>query len=74
VLLGFSLGIKKGRGRTRNSGVIGLIVLTVYYIFFFAGVSLARKGAIPPPVAIFGPTFGATFVGAYFFRKIDWFS
>ena len=74
IFLGFSLGIKKGRGRSKNSGTIGLIILFAYYAVFFLGVSMARKGNIPASVAVFLPTVVAAFIGAHFFRKIDWFS
>ncbi len=74
IFLGFSLGIKKGRGRSKNSGTIGLIILFTYYAFFFLGVSLARKGNIPAELAVFLPTFLSAGVGVYYFRKIDWFS
>jgi lipopolysaccharide export system permease protein len=74
VLLGFSIGIKKGRGRTRHSGALGLIILTGYYALFFAGVSMARKGSLPPQFAVFLPSCFATFIGGYFFKKIDWMS
>ena len=53
IFLGFSLGIKKGRGRSKNSGATSMIILSLYYIIFFAGISLARKDVIPPFAAIF---------------------
>lgn len=74
ILLGFSLGIKKGRGRQRNSGAIGLMVLIGYYATFFIGVSLARKGIVPPFVTIFTPTFLATAIGVKFYKNLDWMS
>jgi lipopolysaccharide export system permease protein len=74
VLIGFGLGIKKGRGRTRNSGVMGLVVLTTYYALFFLGISMARKQQIPTIAAVFAPTLIAAIIGSYFYRKVDWLS
>lgn len=74
ILIGFGLGIKKGRGRTRNSGAMGLIVLTTYYALFFLGISMARKQQVSTIIAVFTPTMIAAIIGIYFYRKVDWFS
>lgn len=74
VFLGFSLGIKKGRGRTKSSGTIGLMFLIGYYALFFLGVSLSRKGAVPPALTVFIPTILTGIAGTYFYKKLDWMS
>lgn len=74
VLLGFTLGIKRARGRNSNTGVLVLIVLVIYYSLMFFGVSLAKKGIITAALASFAPTILAFVVGAYFYRKLDWVS
>jgi lipopolysaccharide export system permease protein len=74
ILLGFSLGIKKGRGNSRNTGAIGMIILTCYYVLFFLGVSLARKGVLPPIVVVFTPTVLSLGIGSWYYSKLDWFN
>lgn len=74
VFLGFSLGIKKGRGRSKNSTTIGMLVLIIYYAFFFLGVSLSRKGVIPPYISTFVPTTICFVAGLIMYKKLDWMS
>lgn len=74
ILLGFTLGVKRARGKSGNTGVIVLMVLVCYYAFFFLGVSLAKKGVLSVLVATFMPTVLALIVGLYFYRKLDWVS
>tara|TARA_Y100000590_G_scaffold470726_1_gene668597 strand:- start:62933 stop:64111 length:1179 start_codon:yes stop_codon:yes gene_type:complete len=74
IFLGFSLGIKKGRGRTKSSGTIGLLFLIGYYALFFIGVSLSRKGGLPPVITVFVPTILTGLVGSIYYRKLDWMS
>ncbi len=70
--LGFALGIKGNRGKGANSGLIGLISLIIYYALFFSLVSLARKGSIPMPVAVFVPTLVLAGIGFRYYSKLDW--
>lgn len=72
IFLGFSLGIKKGRGRTKNSGSLGLFYLLGYYILFFGGVSVARKGNVPAWLVVYLPTLLSVFLGTYLYRRLDW--
>ena len=72
IFLGFSIGIKKGRGHTNNSGPLGLFFLIGYYILFFGGMSLAKKVILHASIAVFLPTILSFFLGIYFFRKLDW--
>lgn len=74
IFLGFSLGIKKGRGRTKSSGTVGLMFLIGYYALFFIGVSLSRKGVVPPVLTVFMPTIFTGLVGSIYYRKLDWMS
>ncbi|MBT3585434.1 MAG: YjgP/YjgQ family permease [Halobacteriovoraceae bacterium] len=74
IFLGFSLGIKKGRGRQRNTGAISFLVLVLYYALFFAGISYSRKGHITPAMAVFLPGFIISVVGYRFYKKLDWMS
>ena len=74
ILLGFTLGIKRARGKSGNTGVIVLTVLVCYYALFFFGVSLAKKGILSVLVVTFAPTVLALVVGLYFYRKLDWVS
>ncbi|MCO4794643.1 MAG: LptF/LptG family permease [Bacteriovoracaceae bacterium] len=72
ILLGFALGIKQGRGKSRNSGLISLVILIGYYAIFFTGVSLVKKGQLPASLVVFLPTAIAGFVAAYYYKKLDW--
>lgn len=70
--LGFSLGVSGNRGKGRNSGLIGLFCLIVYYGIFFSLVSVAKKGAIPIPLAVFTPAVVLSCIAVYFYRRLDW--
>jgi len=74
ILIGFSLGIKHGRGKSKNSSGRALFVLLGYYSLFFLGVSFARKGIVPAYVVVFAPTIILASIGAYFYKKLDWAS
>jgi lipopolysaccharide export system permease protein len=70
--LGFTLGITGNRGKGKNSGFLGLICLILYYGLYFSLVSVAKNGTIPIPVAVFIPITLMTFIGIWFYRKLDW--
>lgn len=72
ILLGFALGIKQGRGKSRNSGLISLVILIGYYALFFGGVSLVKKGQAPAALIVFLPTAIAGIAAIYYYRKLDW--
>ena len=72
ILLGFALGIKQGRGKSRNSGLISLVILIGYYALFFGGVSLAKKGQVPAAIIVFLPTAIAGIVAFYYYKILDW--
>lgn len=72
VFLGFSLGIKKGRGRTGSNTIIATIVLISYYSLYFFLISLAQRGIVLPIIASFLPCIIIALIAAYYFKKLDW--
>lgn len=72
VLLGFSLGIKKGRGATSNNSIRAIIILLSYYGIYFFGLSLAQRGVLSAPLASFTPSVLLGLISIYYFRKLDW--
>jgi lipopolysaccharide export LptBFGC system permease protein LptF len=70
--LGFTLGITGTRGKSKNSGLIGIVCLIIYYGLFFSLVSLANKEKIPVQLAVFTPAVVMTMLGIWFYRKLDW--
>lgn len=74
VLLGFVFGVKKGRGKAKNTSALALVITILYYVLFFTGVSMAKKGTLPPYIVVFLPTFVVSIIGAHFYRKLDWAS
>lgn len=72
VLLGFSLGIKRGRGATGNSTITAILILLGYYALYFLLISLAQRGKVPAIVASFSPSILLLFVSSYYFKKLDW--
>jgi len=71
-ILGFTLGITTNRGKGKNSALIGLGLLILYYGLFFSMVSIAKKNILPTEVAVFFPTLVIFLVAIYFYRKLDW--
>jgi lipopolysaccharide export system permease protein len=74
LFVGFSLGIKQGRGRGRSPVLLAFLILISYYVLYFIGISLAKKMTIAPMFAVFGPQIILTAVGAYHFKKLNWLS
>ncbi len=72
MFLGFSLGIKRGRGGGGNNSGRALVALLGYYIFYFLLISLAQGGKLNPALANFGPSFILFLVAFRFFKKLDW--
>lgn len=70
--LGFTLGVTGNRGKGRNSGVIGLLCLILYYGLFFSLVGVAKKEILPIPLAVFLPSAILLGLGTYFFKQLDW--
>jgi lipopolysaccharide export system permease protein len=72
VLVGFSLGIKKGRGKAGNNSIYATVTLLGYYALYFFLVSLAQRGVISAEIACFTPSLILLMVATYFFKKLDW--
>lgn len=72
MILGAALGIKKGRGRSRNAGPVALMILIFYYALFFGGLALSKRGFFPAILVVFLPTLIVMYFTAYFFKKVDW--
>ena len=70
--LGFSLGITGTRGKGKNSGVIGISCLILYYGLFFSLVSMANKDQIPVQLAVFFPASVMVMVSRWCYKKLDW--
>ena len=74
MFLGFSLGIKQGRGRGTNATLVALLTVIAYYTIYFTGVSMAKKFVIPAELAVFLPIIMLSLVGGFFFRRLNWLS
>ncbi|MFN8369395.1 MAG: LptF/LptG family permease [Bacteriovoracaceae bacterium] len=72
ILLGFSLGIQKSRGKSSTNSLLIILILAIYYGLFFGLVSIARSGKIPTTVAVFLPTFLLGVVSVRLFQKLEW--
>ena len=71
-LLGFSLGIKKGRGATGNNTIAAILIVLGYYALYFLLISLAQRGLVQAVVASFLPSAILFLVSFYYYRKLDW--
>lgn len=72
VFIGFTLGIKKGRGKGRNNTMTAIAVLIGYFVIYFLLLSISQKGRLDPMVANFGPSFILLFLGLKFYKDLDW--
>ncbi len=73
IFMGFSMGIKKGRGaQNRLSAIMSLLALLGYYVLFFGGISFVKKGQLMPELAVFLPSFFILVIAAIYYRKLDW--
>lgn len=72
IFLGFTLGIKRGRGSGGGNSGQAIVYLLGYYIVYFFLISLAQKGKLDPLVANFGPSFLLFLIAARFYKKLDW--
>lgn len=72
IFLGFTMGQKRNRGKSKNTGALTLLVLSLYYVLFFVGVALVKDFKIPPWSSSFVPTILTGCVALYFYRKMDW--
>lgn len=74
IFLGVSLGVKRSRGKGRNTAGVGMVVLFSYYIIFFLGIALAKKGSLPASMVVFIPTVILFAVAYKQYQKLDWAS
>ena len=72
LLVGFCLGQKNMRSEQQRGASRGFVFILTYFLFFFFGVSQAKKLVILPSMAIFLPTAIGMVYGAYLFKKLDW--
>ncbi|MDD4973617.1 MAG: LptF/LptG family permease [Bacteriovorax sp.] len=72
VFLGFSLGIKRGRGSGGSHSLQAMVILVSYYIVYFFLISLAQKSTLDPLVANFGPSVLLLLIAFHFYKKLDW--
>lgn len=72
VFLGFSLGIKRGRGGGGGNSAQAIVILLSYYAIYFFLISMAQKGKIDPLLANFAPSLIIFFIAARFYKKLDW--
>jgi lipopolysaccharide export system permease protein len=72
VFVGYTLGIKKGRGKGRNNTAIAAIVFIGYYAFYFFLLSLSQKAKLDPMIANYLPALILFLIGIKFYRDLDW--
>ena len=72
ALLGFVFGVKKGRGATKNTSAMALLVTVLYYGLYFSGISFAKKMDIAIPLILFVPAIITGIIGIKFYKKLDW--
>lgn len=72
IMLGFCLGVKKGRGKGRNNSALAIIILVLYYALYFVGVSFAKKGAVAPYIPVFLPSIVLMILISKFYKDLDW--
>lgn len=74
ILLGFSLGMKKGRGASGRSSTRAIIILLSHFVMYFVGISVAKKGNFDPALATILPCLALLIIAIYYYRKLDWAS
>jgi len=72
TFLGFSLGIKENRGKSKNSAVMALLCLVFYYTLLFSLVSIARSGKIPVHLSMVIPNILIFSFALFQYKKLDW--
>jgi lipopolysaccharide export system permease protein len=72
VLLGFSLGIKKGRGGSSNNTIRAIVILLGYYGLYFFLLSLSQRGILDSLLATFIPCTILFFLTFHYYKKLDW--
>ena len=72
LLVGFCLGIKKNRGRSKDTGATGLIFLALYFVLSFGLVSLGKRGFVHPFLVGILPVLVFATWGVRLFKRLDW--
>jgi lipopolysaccharide export system permease protein len=72
IFLGFSLGIRRGRGAGGHSSSKAIFILLGYYLIYFFLISLANKSKLDPAFANFGPSLFLFFLSYKYYRDLDW--
>jgi lipopolysaccharide export system permease protein len=72
IFIGFSLGIKRGRGATGHSSSKAILILIGYYLLYFFFISLANKSKLDPGIANFGPSLILFFLSYKYYKNLDW--
>jgi lipopolysaccharide export system permease protein len=72
VFLGFSLGVKKGRGGGSGNTIRAIVILLSYYGIYFFLLSLAQKGSLGALPASFAPSILLLLISLFYFKKLDW--
>ncbi len=72
IFLGFSLGIKKGRGGGGNNTVRALLIMVGYYVVYFLLISFSQGGKLDPAISNFGPSLILFFIALHYYKKLDW--
>jgi len=72
TLLAFCFGIKKGRGKSKNSTGKAILLMLAYYVTYFVLLGVAQKGGLSPYIANFLPAVLLGLVLIYYWRQLDW--
>ena len=72
VFVGFTLGIKKGRGKGKNNTATAALMLIGYFVIYFLLLSISQKGSLSPILASNLPSLFLLFFGIKFFKDLDW--
>lgn len=72
TLLGFSLGIRKGRGGGSKNSIRAIVILVLYNVCYFFLISLSQKGIISAFVASAFPLCLLGLISFFYFKKLDW--
>ncbi len=72
IFLGFSLGIKQGRGRGRSPVALAFLILIAYYVVYFLGVSLAKKAVISAELTVIIPSLILLIIAGHQFKRLNW--
>lgn len=73
-ILGLGLGVQRGRGNNILQDVMIFVSLLLFYALYFGLMGVARKGTIPPSLAILGPNFVLFIFALFTYRRQQWAS